>query len=441
MKRILIVSGALLVGAVVLFTALRGAPLAVETAEVARHTVREFVTEEAKTRLADEYVVDMPLSGTVEPAALEVGDPVERGQTLARIDPHDLEQELRAVEALIEQARARILGVDATKPKQEAIEVAAVVVKERENGSAMARRDREIASIEHELAKRDYDRVVRLRQEGVTSQAAMDESERRYRSAVEALRRAELAEEAARKALEIARLSLREIEESVDDNEYLRGVHGAEVRQYQARRDMLHRDLERTNVVSPVGGYMLEKHIEERRVLPAGAPLMRVGDMASIEIESDILSEEVGRITVGAEVEVTGKALGGAVVPGRVKRIYPAGFKKISALGIEQQRVRILIDFDNEPHRLRPGVSLDIAVITAESPDVLAVPERAVFRHGAGWAVFTVRDGRARLNPVEVGLRNDDWAEIAAGLAPGDTVVAETRNELADGVRVESLGG
>src|SRR5690606_26147356 len=119
--------------------------------------------------------------------------------------------------------------------------------------------------------------------------------------------------------------------------------------------------------------------------------------------------------------------------------IYPSGFMKISALGIEQQRVRTLISFDNSTLHLRPGTSLDVRIITGESENAAAVPERATFRHEGEWAVFTVKGGRAHLTPVTVGLKNDEWAEIAEGVVPGMTVVADVKNELTDGMRVSQL--
>ena len=141
----------------------------------------------------------------------------------------------------------------------------------------------------------------------------------------------------------------------------------------------------------------------------------------------------------GNAVEITGKALEDKTAIGTVTRIFPSGFKKISALGIEQQRVRVLIGFDNGEPGLRPGTSVDVRIITAEHDDVVAVPERAVFRREDGWALFVVHDGRARLTQVETGLRNDDWVEISRGLEAGETIVGTPKNELEDGMQVTAL--
>ena len=184
---------------------------------------------------------------------------------------------------------------------------------------------------------------------------------------------------------------------------------------------------------------VLEKYIEDRRVLLAGEPLLKIGDMDSIEIESDVLSEEIGPMRVGNRVEIKGKALQDRVVFGTVKRIYPSGFMKISSLGVEQQRVRTIIEFDNSEIQLRPGTSVDVRIITAQSENALAIPDRALFRHQEDWALFIVNGDVAELIAVEVGLRNDDWAEIVSGVEEGTLIVSELKNDLVDGLKVSRL--
>ncbi|MBI2434506.1 MAG: HlyD family efflux transporter periplasmic adaptor subunit, partial [Candidatus Hydrogenedentes bacterium] len=175
-----------------------------------------------------------------------------------------------------------------------------------------------------------------------------------------------------------------------------------------------------------------------RRVLVAGTPILKLGDLATIEIESDVLSEEVGRIEVGSHVELVGKALGGEEAAGTVKRIYPAAFTKVSSLGIQQQRVKVIVAFDNNVPRLRVGTRLDVRIITAERTNTLAVPERSTFRREGEWYVFTVNNGQAHLTPVKIGLKNDEWAELVEGLETDTRIVLEPKNEMVDGVRVQS---
>ncbi len=245
-----------------------------------------------------------------------------------------------------------------------------------------------------------------------------------------------MAKDAAAKKLEIARLNARRMAGSVNDNEYLRELYRAEIKQLEARRAILRSDLEKTAVKAPVTGPVLEKYVENRRVLVPGTPILKIGDLDTMEIECDVLSEEVGRIHEGARVEIRGKALNGWALQGTVKRIYPSAFKKLSSLGIEQQRVKTLIDFDNTNPGFRAGTRLDVRIITEESRDTLVVPERATFRRQGRWYVFAVEDGKARLREVTIGLKNDTWAEILDGLSETDTIITEPTNSIEEGSRV-----
>jgi len=415
----------------------RGTP--VEMAQVVRRTVREYVIEDAKTRLPTSYVVDMPVNGTVERITHEAGDEVQEGEILARIDPFDIEQGIRGVKAMIVQAKAQIEGVGNMRPKAEDLDAARVRVNGMADNEAIARKQLTIARINYDNAKKEYGRLTNLLEGGITSQSAYDAAKRTYESLAQDVDRLKLAVEAAAKVRETADLERQSLLDSVDDNDYLREVYQAEIESLDARLAALNNDLAKTTVKAPVHGVILEKLVEGDRVLPIGTPLLLLGKLADVEIESDVLSEEVGPIRVGNAVEITGKALQNQTVMGQVTRIYPSGFRKISALGIEQQRVKVIIGFDNSERQLRPGTSLDVHVITAERPDALAVPERATFRRSDQWSVFAVRDGNAVLTPVTIGIKNDEWAEILDGLEEGDTIVAEPRNDLEDGMRVTAV--
>ncbi len=438
MRRIIIGGAAAAVATALIVWAFRGSPVSVEIAEVKLRTVREFVEEDARTRLGDEYTLTMPVTGTIERMDLEVGDEVAEGQTVARVERFDLEQQVKGVKAMIDQARARIEGVDVAKPKPEDIESAEARVREAAASERMARERSAVAQLELADAETDYRRMQTLHDKGAVSQSDFDKAQRLFKQMQHNAERASLAVEVARIGHKIAQLNAKRVKDSVDDNEYMRKALKAQIDQLRTDLSMLEGDLAETSVKSPVTGPVLYKHVANRRQLTAGMPILTIGDMQSIEIECDVLSTEVIRIETGDPVEITGKALGGRTATGRVERIYPSGFKKISSLGIEQQRVKTIITFDNEALDLRPGTSLDVRIITDERKDVSAVPERATFRDEGQWAVFLVCDGRARLTPVEIGIKNDNWAEVVKGVKPGDRVVAEPKNEIKDGSRVTS---
>ncbi len=439
MKRVLMIVVAVVVVGVGGVVAFRGQALPVETMQLKPITVREFVADDAKTRLADEYIIDMPVSGTLKRMEVEVGDHVEKGQVVAHIDPYALKQEIRKIEAHITQKKAEVAGVDVAKPKPEDIESAKLHVTEKADLLEIASKTRAVIEINYDEAERAYNRAKGLLETGAASESFFDEADRRYKSLIEDRARVKLEESAATKALAQAEIARERLVNSIDDNEYLRDSIEAEIDMLKAQLAMLHDDLEKTEVRAPVSGPVFEKFVEDQRVLEAGSMLLKIGDLESIEIECDVLSEEVSRVHVGNKVLISGKALQGRTLEGTVTRIYPAGFMKISSLGVEQQRVRTLIGFDNAEARLRPGTSVDVEIVTAEAVDVLAVPDRAVFRHEGGWAVFTVEGGRAKLTPVKVGLRNEDWAQILDGIAPETVVVSELKNDLEDGIRVTRL--
>ncbi len=414
----------------------RGKSVLVETAPVTQQDVREYIAEDGKTRLSREYLVDVPVAGRVGRIALNEGDTVNEGDCIATVDAFALKQQIAASEALCNQARAQMTGVDKAKPKPEDLAAAEARVQELRESVAAVARERSVAEINRENARKEFDRLRALREQGAASQSALDAAERAYKSLQEEVQRAALAEKAAAKACEAAELAARSLKASVEDNEYMRAVYAAELERLAAETKAVEHDVRLASVTAPVTGVLLEKYVDSERTLAPGMPLMKLGDLADIEIESDILSEEVVRVRQGQPVEITGKALAGKTLPGKVKRIYPSAFTKISALGVEQQRVKVITEFDNTEAQLRPGTSVDIRVITAESTNVFAVPDSAVFRHGGQWRVFTAQNGHARLVPVEVGLRNDVCAEIKSGLKREDRVITNPPTELADGARI-----
>lgn len=425
---------AVLLGFAVL--SMRPQPALVEIGKPEKRAVREYITEEAKTRLRDEYTVDMPLSGTLKRMSLEVGDVVEAGSVLAEMDTFDLEHQIQAAEFLIQQAQFQIDGLASGKPKKEDTDTASVRIKEMSDQLQIAETQHRVAGIESEQARREYERVKKLVEEGVAAQSQLDDAQRAHEGLLEEVDRAQLAVAAARKNVEIAQLAASRVASSMDDNEYMRQVYGAEIQRLEAELAILQSDFKKAMICAPVSGPVLEKYIENTRVLAAGTPIVKLGDLSTMEIESDVLSEEVVAVTPGDAVELIGKALGEAPVLGKVDRIYPSAFQKISSLGIEQQRVKTIIAFDNTTLQLRAGTRLDVRIITDEAPEAIAVPERSVFRRDDEWYVFVVDGGRAELRKVTVGLKNDTWAAITSGLELEEDIILDPKNDLEPGSRV-----
>jgi HlyD family secretion protein len=183
---------------------------------------------------------------------------------------------------------------------------------------------------------------------------------------------------------------------------------------------------------------VLRRHRESESVVAAGEPILDVGDPRKLEIVSDLLSTDAVKVAPGAAV-VMEQWGGETPLEGRVRRVEPSGFMKISALGVEEQRVNVIID-PAEPgaawERLGDAYRVEVRIVTWERPDVVRAPTSALFRRGDGWAVFVEEGGRARLRNVRVGQVGETHAEVLDGLQPGTRVVVHPADTLADGARI-----
>jgi HlyD family secretion protein len=193
------------------------------------------------------------------------------------------------------------------------------------------------------------------------------------------------------------------------------------------------------SVTAPVEGVVLKRLRESETVVPAGDPLIEIGDPSGLEIVADLLSTDAVRVKVGARafVEQWG---GDRPLEARVRRIEPAGFMKISALGVEEQRVNVVLDFvESSPATraaLGDGYRVEVRVVIWESPNVVQVPTSALFRHGEQWAVYVFEGGRARRTLVELGHQTGQYAEVRSGLDEGARVILHPGDTLVDGARV-----
>ncbi len=189
---------------------------------------------------------------------------------------------------------------------------------------------------------------------------------------------------------------------------------------------------------SPVGGVVLRRLHESEAVVPAGEPLIEVADSSELEVVSDYLSTDAVKIRPGMRVDID-RWGGDAPLPGRVRRVEPSGFLKISALGVEEQRVNVVIDFDDRKGAsalLGDGYRVETRVVAWEGRDVLQTPTSALFRNGEGWAVFAAVADRAHLRAVRIGHQSDLAAEVLSGLRAGERVVAHPSDSVSDGVRI-----
>ena len=370
-------------------------PVEVEIATVTRGPFRKTVDEDGKTRVRDRYVVSAPVPGRLLRVDLEVGDPVVPGTLLARLVP------------------AAPAPLDARTENE---------YRER-LGTAEATRLRAGANVERATvalaqAKAEEARAAKLADQGFTSRQALDNAQREVELRTKELAAAQFDALAAQHQVAMAQ--------------------GALVRY---RQDAGGRPPGAAwEIRSPVAGRVLRVVQESEAVVAAGAPVMEIGDPRELEVIVDVLTADAAAIRPGAAVELDH---GGAapVLAGRVRLVEPAAFTKISALGVEEQRVNVLIDFAASPTawgNLGDGHRVDARITVDTVDDAVLVPVSALFRQGEGWAVFAVSGGRAQLRPVATGARNGMVAVVLDGLEPGAQVIAYPADAIADGVAVEA---
>jgi HlyD family secretion protein len=390
LKRIRLLIAVLIVAALVT-VALWPEAMTVDVATATTGPMHVAIDEDGETRVRQRFVVSAPVAGRVDRIALEPGDRVTRQTVVARIAPVEsslLDPRTRAeLNAAVEAARAAV-------------------------GQAQAERQRANAALER--ARSSEARQRALFEGGAIPRDTLEAAQTEVQTAEEAARAAGFAVQGAEYQLQLARARLQAPQS---------GGAAVEIR-------------------APIDGVVLRRFRESAAVVTPGEPLLELGDPDQIEIVADLLSTDAVRVAPGAEVLIEQWG-GGQTLRGRVRRVEPSGFMKVSALGVEEQRVNVIIDFDDAEFAggaLGDGYRVEVQIITWRDANALTVPAGCLFRQGDGWAVFVVDDGIARLQPVQLGQRNQSVGQILDGLSPGQTIVLHPPDTLADGMRVTVRG-
>jgi HlyD family secretion protein len=378
--------GALLLAAIVV--GLWPKPILVETAEVSRGPLTVSVLEEGKTRIRHRFAISPTVAGYLHRVALRAGAPIRAGETvLATLEAEQsgfLDPRTRA------EAEARVKAAEAARMQRRA-----------EAGRARAALD---------LGQKDFVRANELLQGKVISRQEWDTAENRVRVLTRELNAAEFALRVAGFELTQARATLVQLQ-------------APEAGPSQQLR-----------IVAPVDGYVLNVYEENARVIAAGTPIMEVGDPRDLEAEIELLSSDAVAVAPGAEVSI--EQWGGeGVLRGRVSLVERGGFTKISALGVEEQRVRVRVDFLDAPppgNELGDRYRVEARIATWHGEDVLQVPTGALFRRGGDWMTFVVEGRKAHLRKVEIAHNNGLAAEVLSGLDQGEAVIVYPPDSVAD---------
>lgn len=382
-RRILSVALALGLGALV-WILLRPTPVLVEVSKATRGPMRVTVDEDGETRAHDRFVIAAPIPGRMPRVELEEGDSVRENQVVAMIEPLPLNQQQR------EEVLGRVASAEAVKRQADA-------------RAEHARED-------YEQSRRDRQRAEQLAREKVISAQALEQARNAEVTSGDELQAARFSALAAASDVKVARA----------------GLVGTGDRTAPRKVISLH---------APTAGRVLRVVEKSERVVRAGAPLVVLGDPAEIEIVTDVLTTDAVNIKPGATAFL--EAWGGDhPLRAKVRLVEPAGFTKISALGVEEKRVNVIADFIDPADGLGDGFRVETRIVTWESSDVLKITASATFRERDGWSVFVVENDRAHRHAIEIGQRNQTEAEVQNGITVGEDVILHPSNQLREGVRV-----
>ena len=369
-------------------------PLWVEAATVAPRPLRVTVEAEGKTRLIDRYVLSAPVAGYLHRIDWNIGDSIQKGQPLAMIDPLPsavLDPRRRA------EAEARVAASEASLQATQQTATA--------------------ARAEADYAKLDFERLSALCQrQCVVTEAERDRAESRTRQTQAQLRSAQFAVEVARHEVEAAKTALR---------------HSAAQPGGAARETVV--------VRAPLDGQVLGRPRQSEGIVEPGAALLEVGDPRALEIAVDVLSADAVRIRPGTPL-VLERWGGEQPLEAITRTVEPVGFTKLSALGVEEQRVWVIADLRSPAEawsRLGDGYRVEASFIVWQGERVLQIPASALFRQGEGWAVFVIENGQARRRAVEIGQRGGLAVEIRSGLTEGEQIVTHPDDALREGAAVQ----
>lgn len=409
----------------------------VEVVHPERRTIRAYAEEQARTQLPQDYLIAMPIAGWLEPIDLREGDAVTQGEVVARLDADDLEDHVHQAEQRIAVLEAQIAETEDHRLEENALVEANATVKAIDETVAASVAKLEATKALLDFSESELKRVKGLIESDTAASRELRQAELAYRQARAEYESDRLELAALRTIQAVSYIGPKFITDYIDRKSFTLEQRQKELAEAKTQLKIEQRNLARAEIRSPVDGVVLERRQTRRQYLAAGTPLLTIGRLQDLEVIAEVLSERATRLSPGDAVEVFGDAIENGPIAGRVLRVYPAGFRKVSSLGVEQQRVNVSIGLDSRPPALGAEFRVQVRIFYAESVDALTLPRTALYRSAdGGWRVMAVEDGRTAEREVSVGLMNDDRAEITKGLDESAEVLLRPSREITAGMRV-----
>jgi len=414
-----------------------GAATEVEVTSPYRGEIQESFTEPARTRLANTYPVTMPVSGRIARIDLEPGDEVKAGQTLVEFDRLPLERAVAEARAFVAELEARIAVQDDERVEEISLTEAKATAQAAAEAFKVADAQVRAGKAQLDRALKELKRVEELAEKEAAPQRLLDDARLSAETMQAQLRQYESLRDQAKAQLDAVGLGPRSIEQQLELKRLAREVLVHQLEQARARLARAEHDLGLAAIRAPIDGVVLERYQQGDSTLLAGQPLLLLGNLAELEVIADVLTQDALRVAPGSDV-VLEPAAGFDTIAGKVDRIEPAGFTKLSSLGVEQQRVNAIVSF-NDPHEdLGVGYRLQARFITGSKNDAPIVPRFSVLQApDRSFYVFKVVDGKLARQPITIGLRGDLDMEVTTGLSENDLIVAVPDTTMKDGMKAK----
>lgn len=423
----------------VMINLLKPVPVLVQVATIKRGDLQVTVNAEGKTRIHDRFVVAAPVNGKLQRVTLEVGDRVTAGDVIARLDPLSLETSVQQIQNQLHELKAQRDGVNTQRPKAAAIAQAQSRIEAAQAKYLQVQASMNQFHVKLDQTLRDLQRDQELAADGAIARKSLEASQLAVISQQTELEAAQLMVSAARSEIEVAESALSLLQQEQNDPDYLLQVYDAKISSAEAELRRLQQDAAQTVIRAPISGQVLSIERKNAQFISEGTPILAIGDIDDLELVIDTLSSDAEKIQPDQLILVT--QVNQAPVEAWVKRIEPMAFTKVSALGIEEQRVNVIGKLRSASKILGDGYRVDVKIVIWEEKNRLQVPLSALFRcqnNPSAWCLFKVQNRQARQQSLEIGQRNQLTAEVKQGLVQGDIVILYPTDKVQEGVVVQS---